>query len=188
MAPYLFLKPHFENCLWNWCRILLEKPQIATALVEVSNRTQMGTKTGLCSQPSHWWWARAKQLIRGLLRGWWLMVQLLYFNLWNHRSTWFQYRKEPVIIKKSSSLSNCINSSAYIKLPAVRYSQENMSHLLLGAQSTQIFMLYKFTLWRKRSFKNLEEMIPFIHPLFHLSYTYRELVYTSFWNYWVCNK
>ena len=33
MAAYLFLKPHFQSCLWNWCKIFLEKPQIAPVLV-----------------------------------------------------------------------------------------------------------------------------------------------------------
>lgn len=32
MAAYLFLKPHFESCLWNWCKVFLEKPQIAPVL------------------------------------------------------------------------------------------------------------------------------------------------------------
>lgn len=55
MAAYLFLKPHFKSCLWNWCKIFLEKPKLLQSWFEVDSRTQMGSMAGLGGQPSPWW-------------------------------------------------------------------------------------------------------------------------------------
>lgn len=138
---------------------------------EFDNRTQIGSKAGLGGQPSPWW----------LLKGWWLMMPLLYFNLQDHRNTRVQNTKGWMTIRESSP-ENCTELSGVHKIITAREAQRKVSIFSRGSEYSNFHVTS-----HKIYGGNLKRLVGgdvfhvVMHSFIPFFCTSRVLVHDSFW-------